>query len=93
MKPFYSKLVDLVGWLMFMDGQPELINDLAKKLNSFVLYYKTETSIEMISVCNRLYDLLSVRFPREAGLSHFGLAALIIKLKSYKIDYFLDLWL
>lgn len=93
LKPLYSKLVDLVGWLVLMEGEPELVNDLAKKLNSFVLYYKSDSSIEMISVCNRLYDLLSVHFPREAGLNHFGLAALIVKLKSYKLDYFFDLWL
>lgn len=93
LKPLYPKIVDLVSWLIFMDAEVELINDLSKKLNSFVLYYKGDTSIEMISVCNRMFDLLSIRFPRDSGLHHFGLASLIVKLRANKIDYFLDLWI
>ncbi len=69
------------------------MNDLSKKLNSFLLYYKGETSIEMISVCNRLFDLLSVHFPREAKLNHSGLAALLVKLRGINLSYFLDMWL
>jgi hypothetical protein len=93
LKPLYTKIVDLVSWLIFMDADLELINDLSKKLNSFVLYHKSETSIEMISVCNRIFDLLSVHFPRESGLHHFGLASLLVKLRANRIDYFLDMWL
>ena len=65
LKPLYSKLVDLVSWLVMMDSSsPVLVNDLSKKLNSFILYHKSDTSIEMISVCSRLFDLLSIHFPR-----------------------------
>ena len=40
LKPFYMRLVGLTGWLVMMDCRPELVNDLSKKLNSFVLYHK-----------------------------------------------------
>lgn len=36
------KLIGLTGWLVFMDCKVELVLDVAKKLNSFVLYHKND---------------------------------------------------
>ena len=64
LKKYYLKLVGLSSWLVFMDGRMELITDLAKKINIFLLYHKTKDSLEMITVCNLVFDWLSIHFPR-----------------------------
>jgi hypothetical protein len=58
------KLVGLVGWLMFMEARIEMVADLAKKINIFMLYHKDEDSLEMITVSSMVFDWLSVKFPR-----------------------------
>ena len=93
MKAYYMKLIGLVGWLMFMDARIELVADLAKKINIFMLYHKDEDSLEMIHATNMLFDWLSVRFPREALLNHSMLAALLGKLKNTRMSAFFDIWL
>lgn len=41
LKTLYVKLVGLVHWVVLMDtSETEIINDLSKKINSFILYYK-----------------------------------------------------
>lgn len=45
LKAFYMKLVGIVGWLMFMEGKIELVADLAKKINIFMLYHKHDESL------------------------------------------------
>jgi hypothetical protein len=92
LRAMYLKLVGLVTWLMFMDGRVELVADLARKINSFMLYHKTSDSFEMISSCNTLFDLLSVRFPRETGLNHLMLASLLNYFRSIRFDAFFDVW-
>ena len=49
----------------------------------------------MLSVCNSLFDWLSVHFPREANLNHSNFAALIIKLRSanVRLDVFFQSWI
>jgi len=46
----------------------------------------------MINTCNILFDLLSVKFPRESGLSHQNIAALLSKL-DISLGNFFDYWL
>ena len=81
LKKYYTKLYGLVSWLVLMeDGSAEIAYDLSKKINSFVIYDKSENSIEMIKVCNTLFDILSVKFPREAQVKYQNLASLILRL-------------
>ena len=89
------RLIGLAGWLVFMEARVEMVAHLAKKLDIFVLYHKNEDSLEMLSVCNSLFDWLSVRFPREANLNHCNFAALIVKLRSASVrfDIFFSLWI
>lgn len=69
--------------------------DLAKKINSYVIYNKSDTSIEMINVCNTVFDLLTIKFPRETALKHQNLAALMFRLEDpmVRMGVFLDFWL
>ena len=53
-----------------------------------MLYHRDDASIEMISACSALFDLLSVRFPRQAQLQHASLAALLVKLRSTSLKAF-----
>ena len=39
------RLIGLAGWLVFMEARVEMVADLAKKLNIFVLYHKNEDSL------------------------------------------------
>ena len=45
----------------------------------------------MISVCNTLFDLLSVRFPKESNLHHYPLAALLVKLRNGRLVSFFEI--
>jgi hypothetical protein len=86
LKTLYDKLIGLVYWIILMEtSEAEITNDLSKKINSFLLYYKNKDSIEMISVCNTLFDLLSVRFPKESNLHHYPLASLLVKLRNCRL--------
>lgn len=76
-----------------MGDRNDLVFDLGKKINSFLIYDKSQNSIEMIGVCNILFDLLATRFPRETTLRHHGLAALIARLDPLRLTYFLEIWL
>ncbi len=81
-------------WLVLIPAEEtDIINDLAKKMNSFVLYYRDDSSIEMISACSALFDLLTVRFPRHSQLHHISLSALIVKLRNSLLDGFFEIWL
>jgi len=67
--------------------------DLAKKINSFMLYHKNDQNIEMINICNTLFDLLSIRFPRDCSLTQQNLASIMVHLYKSNIKPFYELWL
>lgn len=89
----YGKLHGLTSWLVLMGDRNDLAYDLAKKINSFLIYNKTQNSIEMIAVCNACFDLLATRFPRETALRHHGLAALLTRLEASRLAGFLEIWI
>lgn len=90
----YSKLHGLTSWLVLLGERGELAYDLSKKINSFLIYDKSENSIEMISVCNLLFDLLATRFPRDSPLRHHNLAALLARLdSSSRPATFFEIWI
>ncbi len=90
----YGKLHGLTSWLVLLGDRADLAYDLAKKINSFVIYNKSENSIEMISVCNLLFDLLATRFPRESTLRHHNLAALLARFdSSLRPATFFEIWI
>ena len=70
----------------------ELFYDLSKKINIFILYKKNEKSFEMKDVSIAIFDLLSVKFPRESGISHQNLAALLLKV-NVELGMFFETWL
>lgn len=46
LKPYYSKLTGLTSWLVLIgEERQDLAYDLAKKINSFVIYTKNTNSI------------------------------------------------
>jgi hypothetical protein len=86
----------LVSWLVVMgESRLDLAYDLAKKINSFVIYNKSENCPEMVNVCNAVFDLLSIKFPRESNLKHQNLASLIFRLQSpnIRIGRLFEIWL
>jgi hypothetical protein len=83
LKRHYFKLHGLASWLVLLGDRMDLAFDLAKKINSFVIYDKSQNSIEMINVCNTIFDLLATRFPRESALKHQNLAALLTRLETF----------
>lgn len=90
----YGKLHGLTSWLVLLGERGELAYDLAKKINSFVIYDKSLNSIEMISVCNLLFDLLATRFPQDSQLRHHNLAALLARLdSSSRPASFFEIWI
>ena len=78
---------------MLIEDDLQIVHDLSRKINSFLLYYKDTNNIVMISCCNYLFDLLTIRFPREAGLAHTNLAALISKFRGVSLEDFFEIWL
>lgn len=80
LKRHYGKLHGLASWLVLVGDQVDLANDLSKKINSFLIYDKSQNSFEMISVCNVIFDLLATRFPRESSLKHLNLAAILSRI-------------
>lgn len=64
------------------DSRLDLAYDLGKKINSYIIYNKSENSIEMMNVCNAIFDLLCIKFTKETQLKHQNLASLLAKLES-----------
>lgn len=68
----------------------DLFYDLSKKLNYFVISNKKSQEMREASIA--IFDLLSVKFPRESALSHLNLGALLLKLNN-QLAHLLPNWL